>query len=362
MTTVDLQMTTPVPRFATRADRIGVLLINLGTPDAPQTAEVRRYLREFLSDPRVVDIHPLGRWLLLNFVILPFRPRKSAEAYRAIWTEQGSPLRIYGDQLRDGVAGQLGPRFSVELGMRYGNPSIPHALERLRKADVENIVVVPLFPQYSSAASGSALARVYEVVEQAWNVPAVQTVPPFFDEPDFVRAFADVARPQLEAFSPDHVLFSYHGIPVRHVEKSDRTGSHCLRTDDCCAEIGAANRFCYRAHCYATTRALAAELGLDASEHSVAFQSRLGRTPWIQPYTDEVLVELAAGKAKRVAVMCPAFVADCLETLEEIGIRGREDFKAAGGEDLLLVSSLNAHPSWTRAVASMVRRACGQSE
>ena len=345
------------PRPASRAERVGVLLINLGTPDAPRPPEVRRYLREFLSDPRVVDIHPVARWLLLNLVILPFRPARSAEAYRQIWTDAGSPLRVYGEALRDGVAASLGGDFRVELAMRYGSPSIPDAVGRLREADVERIVVVPLFPQYSSAASGSALARVYEVVEEAWNVPAVQTVPPFFDEPEFIEAFADVARPELEAFAPDYVLFSYHGVPVRQIEKSDPTGEHCLRSEECCVAIGGANRFCYRAHCYATTRALAARLGLTEDEHSVAFQSRLGRTPWIRPYTDEVLTELARGRAKRVAVICPTFVADCLETLEEIAIRGREDFRAAGGEDLLLVSSLNAHPSWIRGVASMVRKA-----
>ena len=355
-TNAPLTRTRSAERAATRAERTGVLLINLGTPDAPHSPEVRRYLREFLSDPRVVDINPLGRWLLLNLVILPFRPAKSAEAYRKIWTEEGSPLRIYGDALREGVAKELGTRFHVELAMRYGSPSIPHAIEQLRAVDVERIIVVPLFPQYSSAASGSALARVYEVVERSWNVPALQTVPPFFDEPGFIEVFADVARPELESFEPDYVLFSYHGLPVRQVQKSDPTGEYCLKVENCCGAIGIANRFCYRAHCYATTRALAARLGLTPEEHGVAFQSRLGRTPWIEPYTDEVLTELAAGRAKRVAVVCPAFVADCLETLEEIAIRGREDFKAAGGEDLRLVSSLNAHPAWIRAVAAMVRR------
>lgn len=337
------------------APKIGVLLVNLGTPDSPTTGDVRRYLREFLSDPRVVDINPIGRWLLLNLVILPFRPAKSAHAYQQIWTEEGSPLLVYGQALTDGVRENLGARYHVELGMRYGNPSIPDAIRRLAEADVEQLVVVPLFPQYSSAATGSALDRVYEVAGGEWNVPAMAAVPPFYEDPRFIGAFAEVARPELERFAPDFVLFSYHGVPERQVQRSDPTGQHCLAKQSCCASIGPANRYCYRAQCYATTRALAAELGISEAEHDVAFQSRLGRTPWIRPYTDERLDELAKEGKKRVAVLCPAFVADCLETIEEIGMRAKEDWKAAGGEDLLLVPSLNAHPAWVAAVADMVR-------
>lgn len=335
--------------------KIGVLLVNLGTPDAPRTAEVRRYLREFLSDPRVVDINPVGRWLLLNFIILPFRPAKSAHAYQQIWTEAGSPLLVYGEALTEGVRAQLGGRYAVELGMRYGSPSIPDAIERLAAADVEQLVVVPLFPQYSSAATGSALDRVYEVAGGQWNVPAMAAVPAFYDDPRFIDAFVEVAKPELERFDPDYVVFSYHGVPERQVQRSDRTGKRCLASEDCCASIGPDNRFCYRAQCYATTRLMAPKLGLADGQHEVAFQSRLGRTPWIQPYTDERLDALAKAGKKRVAVICPAFVADCLETIEEIGMRAKEDWVAAGGEDLLLVPSLNAHPAWIEAVAGMVR-------
>lgn len=338
------------------AGKVGVLLINLGTPDSPETGDVRRYLREFLSDPRVVDINPIGRWLLLNLVILPFRPAKSGEAYKTIWSEEGSPLLVHGENLTQGVRETLGERFHVELAMRYGNPSIKDALLRLEQADIERLIVVPLFPQYSSAATGSALDRLYEVAGKAWNVPPMSAVAPFYEDPRFIDAFVEVARPHLERFQPDHVVFSYHGVPERQVQKSDTTGQHCLQKDGCCDKIVPANRYCYRAQCYASTRAMVAQLGLEEGGYSVAFQSRLGRTPWIKPYTDELLDEMAeSGKSKRVAVLCPAFVADCLETLEEIGIRAKEDWQAAGGEDLLLVPSLNAHPAWVKGVSEMIQ-------
>ena len=333
----------------------GVLLLNLGTPDSPGVADVRRYLREFLTDPRVIDINPVGRWLLLNLVILPFRPAKSAHAYQKIWTEQGSPLLFHSRGLTAGVQAALGPSYVVELGMRYGAPSIPAALAKLQAADPAKIVVLPLFPQYSSAATGSAMDRVYEIVGKAWNVPAVEAIGDFYDDPGFIAAFAQVARPHLEGFRPDFVLFSYHGLPERHMRKSDQTGRHCLQSPGCCAAISSANRHCYRAQCYATTRALATQLALTDERHSVAFQSRLGRTPWIHPYTDEVLPELARAGKKRLAVMCPAFVADCLETVEEIGIRAKEQWRSLGGEDLILVPSLNAEPVWIEQVARMIR-------
>lgn len=338
---------------------VGVLLLNLGTPDSPSVPDVRRYLREFLSDPRVIDINPVGRWLLLNLVILRFRPAKSARAYQSIWGEEGSPLLAHSRKLTEGVAQALGAGFVVELGMRYGAPSIPSALAKLVAAQPRKLVVLPLFPQYSSAASGSAIERVYEILGSSWNVPPVATVGAFFDDPGFIEAFTTVARERLAAFRPDFVLFSYHGLPERHIRKSDPSGRFCLERAGCCDAIVPENRYCYRAHCYATTRALVASLGLAADGHGVAFQSRLGRTPWVRPYTDEVLPELARAGKKRLAVMCPAFVADCLETVEEIGIRAREQWRSLGGEDLLLVPSLNAEPAWVDAVARLVRGSVG---
>jgi ferrochelatase len=332
----------------------GLLLINLGTPDAPTTPAVRRYLREFLSDPRVVDIHPIGRALLLHLVILRFRPAKSAHAYRSIWDPQrGSPLLAYSRALAAGVRDKLGGSWHVELAMRYGNPSIESALAALRRAAVDRIVVLPLYPQYAASSTATSVARVMELVGSGWDTVPVDIVPAFYADPGFLGAFAAVAAPVLAQARPDHVLMSFHGLPERQIHKSDPSGTHCLR-DGCCDAIGAVNHNCYRAQCYATARELAARLSL--TEYTVCFQSRLGRTPWIQPHTDAVIDALAKQGKKRLAVLCPAFVADCLETLEEIGIRARAQFKAAGGEELTLVPSLNAAPAWIDAVCAIAER------
>jgi len=332
----------------------GLLLINLGTPEAPTPAAVRRYLAEFLSDPRVLDMNAVGRWFLLHGVILRTRPAQSAAAYQKVWTEQGSPLLVHSLALAEGVAEELGAGFQVELAMRYGQPSIPAALERLRRHGVRDIVVLPLYPHAAASSTGTSVERVYQELSKDWDAPRVRVVPPFYDAPGFLDAFAAVARPVLSAAKADHVLFSFHGLPEQHIRKSDWTAKHCLAGPDCCAQLSALNAHCYRAQAFHTARALAGRLKLDASGFTVTFQSRL-RGKWIEPYTDVVLVELAQRGVKRLAVMCPAFVADCLETLEEIGIRARESFKAAGGEELTLVPSLNARPDWVREVARLAR-------
>jgi len=333
----------------------GLLLINLGTPDAPTTSAVRRYLREFLSDPRVVDINPVGRALLLHLIILPTRPAKSAAAYRAVWDDQrGSPLLAFSKDLTAGVQAKLGDSWRVALAMRYGTPSIESALEALRSAAVDRIVVLPLYPQYAASSTATSVARVMELVGARWDVVPLDFVPAFYADPGFLGAFAAVAKPVLAEARADHVLFSFHGLPERQIHKSDPSGVHCLHNTNCCDTITATNQSCYRAQCYSTARDLASRLGL--TDYTVCFQSRLGRTPWIQPHTDVLLDELAKQGKKRLAVLCPAFVADCLETLEEIGIRAREQFKAAGGEELTLVPSLNATPAWIDAVCAMAER------
>lgn len=334
----------------------GLLLCNLGTPDEPTPAAVRRYLAEFLADPRVLDINPLGRWALLNLVILPFRPRKSAAAYQKIWTDRGSPLLTNSEDLVTEVRARLGAGWAVELGMRYQHPSIGSALERLRAAGASRVVVFPLYPQYSASSTGSSVEEVFRVAGKAWVTPALSFVEPFYDDADFIEAFAAQGRNIMAAEQPDHVLFSFHGLPERHMRKADPTGKHCLASVDCCASLGQANRHCYRAQCFATARALVSRLGLPEGAFTVSFQSRLGRTPWIHPYTDVVLLQLAAQGKKRIVVFCPAFVADCLETLEEIGIRARRDFLAAGGVSLTLVPSLNSSAAWADAVVALVRR------
>ena len=346
----------PAAAGVPRAEKPGVLLVNLGTPDAPQTPEVRRYLREFLSDPRVLDINPIGRAALLNLIILPLRPRKSAEAYREVWTEEGSPLLVHGRTLERGVGERLA-HAEVVLAMRYGKPSIRSGLEELARRGCDEVVVMPLFPQYASSSTGSAVAKVYEEAGQLWNTPFVRVVPPFYDHPRYVEAVAAVARPILEEQRPDHVLFSYHGVPERHCTKSDPTGQHCLARPGCCDSIVDANRQCYSAHCHATTRAVVAALGLEPGTWSLAYQSRLGRTPWLRPYTDEVVTELGKKGVRSLAVLCPSFVADCLETIEEIGMRAEEDFREAGGETLTLVPSLNGESVWLDAAAALVAEA-----
>jgi len=337
------------------AARTGVLLSNLGTPDSPTRRDVRRYLREFLSDPRVIDGPALPRWLLVNLVIAPFRSRTSAAAYQKIWGPDGSPLLVHGRALCADVARALGPGHVVALGMRYGSPSIAQALGELVAAGVGRIVALPLYPQWAESSTGSTLACLAQAHGALGGAPPLEVLPAFFDAPGFVAAWTAVARPALAEARPDYVLFSYHGLPERQVKAADPTRGHCLTTASCCeAPPPAVLARCYRAQCLATTRALAGTLALAPGNFSSAFQSRLGRTPWIQPFTDQVLPELAARGVKRLAVLCPSFVADCLETVEEIGIRGREQWHSLGGESLTLVPSLNAHPNWVEAVTALV--------
>jgi ferrochelatase len=342
-----MNMTASSPRW-------GLLLVNLGTPDSPGTRDVRRYLREFLSDPRVLDIAPALRAFLLNVVILPTRPARSGRAYRKIWTERGSPLLFHTEDLRAKVSRRLGPEVKVEIAMRYQNPSIGAALDRMRAAAVDRIVVLPLFPQYSSAAFGSAVEKVWEEASRRWNTPAIHIIDAFYEHPAFIEAFRAVARPHLDDLQPDRVLFSFHGVPERHVIKSDESeGRTCLKSGSCCDQITPANRFCYRAQCFATARALARALHLEPGTWEISFQSRLGRDPWIRPYTDERIEAMAKEGVKRLAVLCPAFVADCLETIEEIGMEGAKEFREHGGDVLRLIPSLNSEEAWVDAVTTL---------
>ena len=338
----------------------GVLLINIGTPVSPGSRDVRRYLREFLSDPHVIDIHPMARWLLLNLIILPFRPKTSGAAYRKVWMKEGSPLLVYSEAFTKALGESLGDRYKVMLGMRYGTPSLEGAIDEMIESGVTRIVVFPLFPQYAASSTGTALQAVYGHLSRRWNVRDVSTVAPFYKDPGLAQAVAEVGTPILESVKPERILFSFHGLPERHIHKSDETSSHCLASDNCCATIHQANQYCYRAQCYATARLTAQTLGLSDSIWSVAFQSRLGRTPWIKPYTNEVIVEMAQQGIKRLVIFCPAFVADCLETLEEIGIRAPEDFIAHGGEELVLVPAVNDHPVWVQSAADQVRQLTGE--
>jgi protoporphyrin/coproporphyrin ferrochelatase len=342
---------------------VGVLLSNLGTPEAPRTPEVRRYLRQFLSDPRVIDMPAPIRRAVLELAILPKRPALSASAYAKIWTAEGSPLLVHSLALRDAVTERLpAPQWKVVLGMRYGEPDLARSYQELVTAGCSRIVVLPLYPHYAASSTGSTLEVIYGAAAQAWNTPALAVVPPFYGDARFIESFARVAAPVLAEHPVEHVLLSFHGLPERHMHKSDPSGTHCLASPSCCDAIGVVNGSCYRAQCHHTARLLAARLGLAQAGWSIGFQSRLGRTPWIKPYSDELLIELRERGITRIAVMCPAFVADCLETLEEIGIRAAEDWRARGGESLVLVPSLNTTPSWVDTVVALVREVAGPVE
>jgi ferrochelatase len=298
---------------------------------------------------------PWKRSLLLNLIILPTRPPKTAEAYRAVWTERGSPLIAFSEDFAAALQERM-PEAQVEIGMAYGAPSIKEAFEKLTEAQVNRILVVPMFPQYASATTGSVVQAAYEIAGHMYNVPPLSVLPPYYDDPGLLDAWKEVAKPALEAFKPDHVLMSYHGLPEFHVRKGDPTGSHCLCREDCCEVSVPANQYCYRHHCMMTTRGIIDRLELRPEQWSLSFQSRLGRDPWLRPYTDETLAKLGEKGVKRLAVLCPAFVADCLETLEEIGMQGKETFLEHGGEEYLLVPCLNSHPAWADACANLLKK------
>jgi len=340
----------------TSSRRPALLLVNLGTPDAPDVPSVRRYLKQFLSDPYVIDIPAIARWILVNLIILPTRPAKSAAAYHSIWTRRGSPLAFHSQDLLLKLRERCVPEkfVAAELGMRYGNPSLRSALERLRGHSPDRIVVAPLYPQYALSSTETALAQIREdLAAMGWDVPCT-VLPPFYDDPGFIGSLAGNVREKLGTAHFDHLLLSFHGLPERHVRKTDPTGAHCLQAPTCCDVITDANRLCYRAHSLSTARKLREALGWPAERTTVSFQSRLGRTPWIQPFTDQVLLDLPKRGVKRLLVVSPSFVADCLETLEEIQIRGREEFLKAGGEELVYVPAPNAQDDWADALARLV--------
>ena len=331
----------------------GVLLVNLGSPDSPSVPDVRRYLREFLMDGRVLDVNWLLRFCVVHFAILPSRPKQSAEAYHRIWTPAGSPLVVTSRNVQEKLQRRI--PVPIELAMRYQNPSIPQAVRNLAQKGVGEVLLIPLFPHYAMSSFETAVERVKEVAAALAPQLRVQVQAPFFDRPDYISALVASAQEFLQR-GYDHLLFSYHGLPERHLRKSDPTGGHCLATGNCCETASPAHATCYRAQCFKTVAAFVKQAGVPKDKYSVAFQSRLGRDPWLKPYTDYELPRLAERGVKKLLVICPAFVSDCLETLEEIGLRGREAFLAAGGTNFALIPCLNEHPLWLEALERMVRR------
>lgn len=334
-----------------QSGKTGVLLVNLGTPDKPTRRAVYRYLKQFLSDPRVIDVWPV-RKIIVPFLILPFRSGESAKGYKDLWMPEGSPLKVYGYRLSEEIQQRFGDDYVVELAMRYQNPSIESALKKMQEQHVKRIVVLPLFPQYASASTGSVQEEVMRILSKQWLIPDVKIIDSFYDDPGFIEAFIERGK-EYDWREYDHVLFSYHGLPERQIRKGDDCG-HCFKPG-CCNTISDRNRLCYTAGCAATTRGIVAGLGIPEEMYTQCYQSRLGRDPWVQPYTSDVIEELAKAGKKRVLVFCPAFICDCLETTIEISDEYQEEFEEAGGEHLQLVAGLNDHPRWFQAVEDLIR-------
>ncbi|MBB6326105.1 ferrochelatase [Algoriphagus iocasae] len=336
-----------------KTGKTGVLLVNLGTPDSTATGDVRKYLREFLMDGRVIDIPAIPRWMLVNLIIAPFRSPKSAAEYRKLWTDRGSPLLFHTEDLKAKLIQKLDASdYVVAMGMRYQSPSIESALEELMKAKVKKIIVVPLFPQYASATNGSVIDKVMEIARGWQIIPEITFISNFIEHPLFVKAWKELGQEMMEKREYDRYLFSYHGLPERQIKKGS-VDNYC-QLGGCCNKYGPNNQFCYRAQCFQTTRLIAEQLGLPAEKVVTCFQSRLGNDPWVQPYTEDMIKKLSGEGVKKVLVFSPAFVADCLETTVEVGQEYKEQFEEQGGEHWDLVPSLNSRDTWVDCVVDLV--------
>ena len=329
--------------------------MNLGSPDSTSVKDVRRYLNEFLMDERVIDVPYLWRLLLVKGIISPFRAPKSAEAYKCIWTAKGSPLIEFTRQLQHSL--QMLVTEPVEIAMRYGDPSPEVAFEKLmqRIPELGEVILVPLYPHYAMSSYETAAEYAKEIHWKKKYSFKLSIVDPFYENVDYINALTESIRPFMQS-EFDHLLFSYHGIPERHVHKTDITGNHCLMSADCCATPSPAHAFCYRHQIITTTNLVATQLQLPKEKFSFSFQSRLGRDEWLKPYTGMRLEEMPAEGIKKLIIVCPAFVSDCLETLEEMGEEGKEIFLHAGGESFTLIPCMNIHPLWIRALAGWMKQ------
>ena len=336
--------------------KTGVLLLQLGTPDSPSVKDVRKYLTEFLNDPRVIDIPWLPRKLLVNGIIVPFRAPKSAKIYKELWEfgEGVSPLKTHTQKLKELVEKKFeGEDITFEVAMRYQNPSMDSVLERMKKALYDQIIIIPLFPQYASASTGSAVEKAMDIIKKWWVIPEIKIVSQFYDNPSFIDAIIE----RTKAFNLkdyDHILFSYHGLPVRQVDKVYEGETDLCSDQPCESQINEFNKYCYKATSFATTRLIADKLGLEEKDYTVCFQSRLDKK-WLEPFSDKVVEEWGKKGAKKLLVFSPAFVADCLETIIEIGGEYQEIFEEFGGEKIQLVPSTNAHPKFVDCIEELVR-------
>ena len=334
--------------------KIAVLLVNLGTPDSLNFNDVIKYLFEFLNDERVIDIPSLLRFLLVNFIIVPFRAPNSAKLYKKLWRDDGSPLLNYSISLKDKLQNTLGNDFDVYLGMRYQNPSLKDVLSKIKEQNYKRLIVLPLFPQYSSATTGSVYQKVMEIIKSWWVIPELIFINEFYDNEGFISAFVEVGK-KYPLNEYDHILFNYHGLPNRQVDKS-HTDRRSYKSCECEKSYKPEFKYCYKASCYQTTRLLAKSLQISEDKYTVCFQSRLDKE-WLEPFSDEVLINLAKNGAKKVLVFSPAFVADCLETLIEIGYEYQKIFSENGGETVQLVESLNDRPLWIEALKNIILKA-----
>ena len=330
----------------------GALLINLGSPDSPDPRDVKRYLGEFLMDERVIDISKVLRTFLVKGIILNTRPKKSAKAYKKIWWEEGSPLIVLSKRLQKSVQKKIS--IPVELAMRYGNPSIEVGIKNLVNQGVNEIILIPLYPQFAMATTETILVLAEEVRSQNHPDVSFTVLPPFYNHPDYIRVLSESIQENLKDKEWEHLLFSYHGIPERHIRKSDVTKSHCKIDKSCCQTSSKAHKYCYRHQCYETTRQVAEYLELKEGTFSTSFQSRLGLDPWLKPYTDQTVAKFAKKGVKKMAIATPAFVSDCLETLEEIGMEAAEDFEEKGGEKLYVIPCINDRPDWVNVLSRWI--------
>jgi len=335
--------------------KTGVLLIQLGTPDSPRVSDVRSYLSEFLNDPRVIDLPYLIRKILVNGIIVPFRAPKSAKIYKELWElgEGKSPLLTHTQALQALLQKNFeGENVTVEMAMRYKNPSLDSVLEKMRLANYDRIVLLPLFPQYASASTGSAIEKAMDIIRKWWVIPEIKIISQFYDNPGYIHSIVDNAK-KFQLSDYDHILFSYHGLPERQVDKVYE-GTDLCEDQPCELEVNEKNKFCYKATSYATTRLIAKELGLTEKDYTVCFQSRLDKK-WLTPFSDKIVEEWAEKGAKKLLVFSPAFVADCLETLIEIGDEYQEIFEEKGGEKVQLVPSSNTHPAFVEGLTQLIR-------
>ncbi len=338
----------------TQLGKTGVLLVNLGTPDSPNTPDVRKYLRQFLMDGRVLDVPYIARWALVNLIIAPFRAPKSAKIYKELWTEKGSPLKHFGYRAEELLKQRLDPdQYVVKLAMRYQNPSIDIALDEFKTLGLSKIIVIPFFPQYASASSGSVYEEVMRQMTTWQVIPEMRFVSTFHSHPKFIQCIVDNARAEMAKHDYDYFLFSYHGIPERQILKGDCNKDVC-KLGSCCDTLHAQNQLCYRAQCFETTRHVVKALNIPEGKYITSFQSRLGSTPWIKPYTDDIIKTLPAQGLNNVLAFSPSFVADCLETTIEVGDEYKELFEENGGKHWQLVDSLNDNPLWIDLLEELV--------